>query len=75
MKNNFKLLNKINSPDDLKSFNISDLNTLSVEIGNHIMNVVQEEGGHYSSPLGVIDLTLALHYVYKSPIDKLIWDT
>ncbi|MAV58699.1 MAG: 1-deoxy-D-xylulose-5-phosphate synthase [Candidatus Marinimicrobia bacterium] len=69
-----KLLEKVNSPEDLKDFSYLELESLSSEIAEHIKNVVSKLGGHYSSPLGVVDLTLALHYVYNSPNDKLIWD-
>ena len=73
MKKN-KILPYINSPSDLKNKSFDDLNELSIDIAEHIKNVVQKLGGHYSSPLGVVDLTLALHYVYNSPDDKLVWD-
>ena len=69
-----KLLQKVNSPEDLKNFSYLELESLSSEIAEHIKKVVSKLGGHYSSPLGVVDLTLALHYVYNSPKDKLIWD-
>ena len=71
MKKN-KILPYINSPSDLKNKSFDDLNELSIDIAEHIKNVVQKLGGHYSSPLGVVDLTLALHYVYNSPDDKLV---
>ena len=70
----YKILNKIKSPDDVKSLSINDLKTLSSEVSNYIHEVVSEKGGHYSSPLGAVDLTIALHYVYNTPVDKLIWD-
>ena len=72
MKN--KILNNISSPLDLKDLSLNDLNSLSDEIADFIKEVIHEHGGHYSSPLGVVDLTLALHYVYDSPKDKIIWD-
>jgi len=68
------ILSEINSPADLKQLNSDALSHLSVEIADHIKSVIQEHGGHYSSPLGVVDLTVALHYVYDSPKDKIIWD-
>jgi len=74
VKNKFKVLNSINNPDDLKKKSLDDLNTLSKEIYQYIHNVISKKGGHYSSPLGVVDLTIALHYAYKTPFDKLIWD-
>jgi len=68
------ILNQINSPDDLKSLSLAQLEKLCDDISDLIKVIVEEKGGHYSSPLGVIELTVALHYVYNSPDDKLIWD-
>ena len=68
------ILNQINSPNDLKSLNLNQLENLCNEISDLIKNTVEKKGGHYSSPLGVIELTVAMHYVYDSPNDKMIWD-
>jgi len=68
------ILSEINSPADLKQLNSDALSQLSMEVADHIKSVIEEHGGHYSSPLGVVDLTVALHYVYDSPNDKIIWD-
>ena len=68
------ILSGINSPTDLKHLDSDALSNLSIEIADHIKLVIEEHGGHYSSPLGVVDLTVALHYVYNSPKDKIIWD-
>jgi len=68
------MLERINSPKDLKNLSIDELYSLSDEISELIKFTIEEHGGHYSSPLGVVDLTIALHYVYDSPKDKLIWD-
>ena len=68
------ILDKINSPSDMKSLNINELEMLCDDIANLIDVTIKEHGGHYSSPLGVIELTVALHYVYDTPDDKLIWD-
>ena len=70
----YKLLNTINNPDDLKELNLDSLNELSLELIDYIKNTVNIVGGHYSSPLGVVDLTIALHYVYHTPKDKIVWD-
>ena len=70
----FKILNNIDNPDDLKRLSFEDLNLLSSEIYEYIHEVISDKGGHYSSPLGVVDLTIALHYAYNAPYDKLIWD-
>ena len=69
-----KILSTINSPGDLKKLSLDELNVLSVELINYIKDTVKQVGGHYSSPLGVVDLTLALHYVYNTPDDKIVWD-
>ena len=70
----FKVLNKINNPNDIKKLSINELELLSKDVSKYIHDIVTEKGGHYSSPLGAVDLTIALHYVYNTPIDKLIWD-
>ena len=70
----YKFLNKINYPEDVKKLSLKELNILSDEVSKFIHDVITDIGGHYSSPLGVVDLTLALHYVYNMPVDKIIWD-
>ena len=69
-----KLLDSINSPADLKSLSVKELNDLAGEIRAELLQVVSNTGGHLASNLGVVELTLALHSVYNSPTDKLIWD-
>ena len=71
---NSKILDQINSPKDIKKISITQLSRLSAEVSQLIKDVVEKNGGHYSSPLGVVDLTIALHYVYNAPSDKIIWD-
>jgi len=70
----FKILDNINNPNDIKKLPINDLKLLSKDVSKYIHDIVTEKGGHYSSPLGAVDLTIAMHYVYNTPIDKLIWD-
>ncbi|MBT3251052.1 MAG: 1-deoxy-D-xylulose-5-phosphate synthase [Candidatus Marinimicrobia bacterium] len=67
-------LNKINGPDDLKKLSIRELNNYCTELSHFIRSTVEDVGGHYSSPLGVVDLSVALHYVYNTPTDKFVWD-
>ena len=74
MNRDYKILSKINNPDDLKQLSADDLSLLSNEVSNYIHDVISRLGGHYSSPLGVVELTIALHYVYNTPYDKIIWD-
>ncbi|MGB4644354.1 MAG: 1-deoxy-D-xylulose-5-phosphate synthase, partial [Dictyoglomaceae bacterium] len=68
------LVEKINSPQDLKNLSISDLEKVSEEIRNIIINTVDQNGGHLASNLGTVELTLALHYIFETPQDKIIWD-
>ena len=67
-------LKTISSPEDLKKIDISYLPDLASEIREVLIKTVSETGGHLAPNLGVIEITIALHYVYNSPIDKLIWD-
>ncbi|MBT7087020.1 MAG: 1-deoxy-D-xylulose-5-phosphate synthase [Desulfobacterales bacterium] len=68
------LLEKINSPVDLKKLSKSELPKLAEEIREVIVKVVSENGGHLASSLGVVELTIAIHYVFNVPDDKVIWD-
>ena len=68
------LLEKINSPADLKNLSRKELPTLAEEIRNVIVEVVSKNGGHLASSLGSVELTIAIHYVFDTPDDKLIWD-
>jgi 1-deoxy-D-xylulose-5-phosphate synthase len=71
---NYRLLNNINYPSDLKKLNIEELKELSVELRTELINAVSETGGHLGAGLGVIELTIALHHVFDTPKDKLVWD-
>lgn len=70
----YSLLDSIESPKDLKALTIEDLEKLSQEIRDFILKTISKTGGHLASNLGVVELTIALHYVFNSPHDKLIWD-
>mgnify|MGYP001238633392 FL=1 len=77
MKKNFskgKILDKINSPKELKSLTIEQLEFLSNELRDELVDVVSRTGGHLGAGLGVIELTVAIHYVFNAPDDKIIWD-
>ncbi len=69
------ILTNISSPFDLKALSIAELKLLAAEIRAKIVSVMEANGGHLSSNLGSVELTLALHYVFDSPFDKLIFDT
>jgi 1-deoxy-D-xylulose-5-phosphate synthase len=68
------LLRQINSPDDVKKLSVVQLRTLADEIREFILNSVSKTGGHLASNLGVVELTLALHYVFDFKTDVLLWD-
>ena len=68
------LLDGINSPADIKSFTLDELAQLAGEIREEIVSVVSKNGGHLASSLGTVELTIALHYIFNAPKDKLIWD-
>jgi len=69
-----KILNHIVSPGDLKGLSVDELKTLAEEIRTLIIETVSTTGGHLASSLGAVELTLALHYVFNAPRDKIIWD-
>ncbi len=69
-----KLLEKINFPADLRKFEKNQLKQISDELRNELIDVVSETGGHLGAGLGVVELTVALHYVFNTPKDKLVWD-
>ena len=69
-----KLLDKINSPGDLKALEPAELEQLATEIREELVAIVSANGGHLASNLGAVELTIALHRVFNSPQDKIIWD-
>lgn len=75
MTNNMtSLLAEIDSPEQLRKLDRKQLNQLAIEIRELIIDKIQQTGGHISSNLGVVELTLALHYVFNTPEDRLVWD-
>ncbi|BAT72503.1 1-deoxy-D-xylulose-5-phosphate synthase [Thermosulfidibacter takaii ABI70S6] len=68
------MLAKIDSPSDIKNLSVKELEKLAQEIREFILQVVSKTGGHLAPSLGVVELTIALHYVFNSPKDKIIWD-
>jgi len=71
---NLSFLERINSPADLKTLSRSELPILASEIRKVIIDVVSKNGGHLAPSLGVVELTIAIHYVFAAPSDKIIWD-
>ena len=68
------ILEGINSPEDIRGLSIEDLNILAGEIRQAILEVVSRNGGHLAPSLGTVELTLAIHYVFDTPRDKVVWD-
>ena len=68
------ILKKINSPEDLRKLKKTELKQLSSELRQYIIDIVSEKGGHFGASLGVVELTVALHYVFNTPYDQLVWD-
>ena len=68
------MLEKINYPEDLRKLNLEEKNRLAEELRDKIIDIVSNTGGHLASNLGVVELTMALHTVFNTPIDKIVWD-
>lgn len=69
-----KILEKINEPKDLKQLNIEEQKELAEEIRKELLNIVSKNGGHLASNLGVVELTIAIHTIFNTPMDKIVWD-
>ena len=69
-----RLIKQINFPADLRKFKKNDLKQISNELRDELIDIVSETGGHLGAGLGVVELTVALHYVFDTPKDKLVWD-
>src|SRR5271157_2320296 len=70
----YKYLDKIDSPADLKKLNLTELKVLVEELRDYLVDTISQIGGHLGASLGVVELTVALHYVFDTPTDKLIFD-
>ena len=74
MKKEYKYLDKINFPSDLKKIPETKLQNVADELRKEMIDAVSVTGGHLGASLGVVELTVALHYIFNTPNDKLIWD-
>ena len=74
METTLTVLDKVNSPADLRSLSIDEMNALSQEMRELIMKKVNTIGGHLGPNLGFVEATIALHYVFNSPVDKFVFD-
>jgi 1-deoxy-D-xylulose-5-phosphate synthase len=70
-----RLLDGIDYPRDVRNLTVEELPQLAAEIREEVISVVSEVGGHFASTLGAVELTLALHYVFDTPEDRIVWDT
>ena len=70
----FELLSKINSPKDIRGYSNDELLELCNEIRSYTIDTITEIGGHLAPTLGVVELSVALHHVFDTPKDKLVWD-
>ena len=70
-----RLLDEVEYPRDIRRLSVDELNQLAAEIRQEVISVVSEVGGHFASTLGAVELTLALHYVFNTPEDRIVWDT
>ncbi|MEK7666363.1 MAG: 1-deoxy-D-xylulose-5-phosphate synthase N-terminal domain-containing protein, partial [Pseudomonadota bacterium] len=68
------LLDQVNLPDDLRRLDEADLPRLADELRHFLIETVSQTGGHLSAGLGTVELTIALHYVFNTPDDRLVWD-
>ncbi len=69
-----KLIDSIDAPSDLRKLSQDQLPLVAQEIRQLIIDKVSKTGGHFAGPLGAVDLVVALHYVYNTPDDQLVWD-
>ncbi len=74
MSSNYKFLNNVNFPSDIRKLSQSEVKVLAEELRQELIDVVSETGGHLGAGLGVVELTVVLHYIFNTPYDKLIWD-
>lgn len=70
----FKLLNKIDSPDDLRKLSVNDLPEVCQELRHFMIESLSKNPGHFASSMGAVEIAVALHYVFNTPYDKIVWD-
>jgi 1-deoxy-D-xylulose-5-phosphate synthase len=72
--NHYPILDHINDPNDLRNLNSEQLKSLAHELRTFLINTISKTGGHLAAGLGVVELTIAIHYIFNTPIDRLVWD-
>jgi 1-deoxy-D-xylulose-5-phosphate synthase len=73
-ESDYKILNKINSPDDLRKLSEDELEQVCSELRSFLIDELSKNPGHFGASLGVVELTVAIHYIYNTPYDKIVWD-
>src|SRR5262249_11815548 len=73
-KSDMEQLSKIKDPKDLRALNVEELRAVAEEIRELLLKVTATNGGHLASNMGTVELTLGLHYVFDTPVDRLVWD-
>ncbi len=71
---NYPLLATIDSPEDLRQLDVDDLKTVTAELRQYLIDTISRCGGHFAAGLGTVELTVALHYLYNTPEDRIVWD-
>ena len=75
MKNkSYPILDQVETPEDIRVLDIKELESLASDIREYILDTISKTGGHLAAGLGTVELSIALHYVFNTPIDKIIWD-
>ena len=70
----YPILDKVDLPSDLRNLDIKELESLASDIREYILDTISKTGGHLAAGLGTVELSIALHYVFNTPTDKIIWD-
>ena len=73
-EHHYACLDRVNTPADVRSLSIPDLKLLCVDVRNFLIEAVSKTGGHLGAGLGSVELAVALHHVFNTPVDKLVWD-
>ena len=68
------IIEKINSPQDLKTLSMQDLNHLAIEVRKALLQKLSKHGGHFGPNFGFVEASIAMHYVFDSPFDKIVFD-